>query len=71
VNVVVSYMPLSDRAILREEVKMLAANDKVTSINVWLMQESDTGAFKDKDGKSYEIVPVELKDVLKKPAKKP
>ena len=71
VNMIVSYMPLDQSAIFREEVKVLAANKKVTSITVWLMKKSP-------DGKSYLVGPdgnyvlekVSMKEVLKKPPPK-
>jgi type VI secretion system secreted protein VgrG len=70
VNVVISYMPLSNTAIFREEVKVLIANKKYTSINVKLMQPSPTGIFKDSDGKTYDLVDVPLSEVLAPPPPK-
>ncbi len=69
-TVVVSYMPLNDTAIFREEVKVLMANKNFTKLNVKLMQESPTGTLKDSDGKTYELVDVPLSEVLKRPQPK-
>ena len=69
INVVVSYIPLGEKAIFREEIKILLANKKFTNINVKLMQESPTGAFQDDQGKSYDLVDVPLSKALEKPAK--
>jgi type VI secretion system secreted protein VgrG len=69
-TVVVSYMPLNETAIFREEVKVLMANKNFTKLHVKLMQESPTGTFKDSDGKTYELVDVSLKEVLKRPQPK-
>lgn len=70
VNVVISYMPLNDSAIFREEVKVLMANKNFTKLNVKLMQPSPTGTFKDSDGKTYDLVDVPLSEVLKRPKPK-
>ncbi|TKD04490.1 type VI secretion system Vgr family protein [Polyangium fumosum] len=70
INVVVSYMPLGMSAIFREEVQILLDNEKYTSINVLLMQESATGKYKDQAGKTYDLVPVPLEDVLAVPPPK-
>jgi type VI secretion system secreted protein VgrG len=70
VNVVISYMPLSDSAIFREEVKVLMANKNFTKINVKLMEPSPTGTFVDSDGKTYDLVDVPLSEVLKRPTPK-
>jgi type VI secretion system secreted protein VgrG len=70
INVIISYMPLSETAIFREEVKILLANKKFTSINVKLMKESMTGKYRDSDGKGYDLVDVPLADVLKPPPPK-
>ncbi len=70
INVVVSYMPLGDSAIFREEVKVLLANKKFTKLNVLLMQPSPTGTFKDSEGQTYDLVNVPLEEVLKRPKPK-
>jgi type VI secretion system secreted protein VgrG len=70
VDVIVSYMPLNDSAIFREEVKVLMANKQFTKLNVKLMQPSPTGTFKDSDGKTYDLVDVSLSEVLKRPKPK-
>ncbi|MBK9262777.1 MAG: type VI secretion system tip protein VgrG [Polyangiaceae bacterium] len=70
VNVIVSYAPLSESAIFREEVKVLMANKKFTKLNVKLMKPSDTGTFKDSDGKTYDLVDIPLSEVLKRPSPK-
>jgi len=63
-------MPLSETAIFREEVKVLAANKKVTSVTVWLMSKDDKGEYiKGPDG-NYVLEQVSMKDVLKPPPKK-
>ncbi len=70
VNMIVSYMPLSETAIFREEVKVLAANKKVTSVTVWCMKtDADGKHIKGADG-NYVLEKVSMKDVLKPPAKK-
>ncbi len=70
VNMIVSYMPLSETAIFREEVKVLAANKKVTSITVWCMKtDADGNHIKGADG-NYVLEKVSMKNVLKPPAKK-
>ena len=71
VHMIISYMPLSETAIFREEVKVLAANKKVTSINVWLMKKDAEGEYlKGPDGK-HVLEQVTMSDVLKHPPKKP
>ena len=71
VHMIISYMPLSETAIFREEVKVLAANKKVTSINVWLMKKDDKGDYlAGPDGK-HVLEQVTMADVLKHPPKKP
>jgi type VI secretion system secreted protein VgrG len=71
VHMIISYMPLSETAVFREEVKVLAANKKVTSINVWLMTKDDNGEYiKGPDGK-HVLEQVTMSDVLKHPPKKP
>jgi type VI secretion system secreted protein VgrG len=70
VNMIISYMPLSQTAIFREEAKVLAANKKVTQINVWLMKKDANGEYiKAPDG-TYELEKVSMADVLKPPPKK-
>lgn len=71
VTVIVSYSPVGQQAILRDELKMLAANKKVTSIQAHLMTPSPTGAYKDGAGNPYDLSPIDLKEVLAAPAKKP
>jgi type VI secretion system secreted protein VgrG len=70
VNMIVSYLPLSATAIFREEVKVLAANKKVTSITVWAMTKDAAGNhLKAPDG-SFVLERVSMKDVLAPPPKK-
>ncbi|XXT21216.1 type VI secretion system tip protein TssI/VgrG [Sorangium sp. So ce429] len=64
VNVVVAKVPLRSGAILREELRLLAANEKVTEIKIWRMQESSEGTYRDEGGATYELVPVSLAQVL-------
>ncbi|UQA56819.1 type VI secretion system Vgr family protein [Polyangium aurulentum] len=71
INVVVSKMPLGKTAVFREEIKVLNANKNYTKINAWYMQESPTGTVRDEAGKTYELVPVHLSDVLAKPTDAP
>jgi type VI secretion system secreted protein VgrG len=70
VHMVVSYMPLSETAIFREEVKMLAANSKVTSITVWIMSTDDAGKHVMAPDGTHVLEEVKLEDVLKPPVKK-
>ena len=70
VNMIVSYKPLSETAIFREEVKVLAANKKVTSLTVWCMKtDADGKHIKGADG-NYVLEKVSMKEVLKPPTKK-
>ncbi len=71
VHMIVSYMPLSETAIFREEVKMLAANEKVTSITVWLMAVDEHGKHVMAADGTHVLEEVKLEDVLKPPVKKP
>ncbi|AKT43482.1 type VI secretion system Vgr family protein [Chondromyces crocatus] len=64
VNVVVSRVPVSETAILREEVKVLAANPEVTGINVLLMKSDPNGPYTDEKGATYDLVPVPMSAVL-------
>ena len=70
IDVVVSYSPISDTAILREELRIIAANPDVTSVNVWLMQPSAAGEFTDEAGNKYELVSIPMAEVLAPPKKK-
>lgn len=70
VHMIVSYMPLSETAIFREEVKMLAANSKVTSITVWIMSVDDAGKHVMNPDGTHVLEEVKLQDVLKPPVKK-
>jgi type VI secretion system secreted protein VgrG len=70
VNVVVSYSPLREGAVFRDEAKMLAANPKVTSIKVWAVKTDANGPVKDANGK-HVLEPIALKDVLAKPPPAP
>ena len=69
VHMIVSYMPLSETAIFREEVKMLAANKKVTSVTVWLMTKDANGDHVMAADGTHVLQKVQLKDVLMKPTK--
>jgi len=69
VNVIVADVPVGRGKILREEVKTLRANKKVTTINFLAIQKDDKGnPVKGADG-NFVLVPVTAKDVLAKPPK--
>jgi type VI secretion system secreted protein VgrG len=71
VTVVVSYYPLKNSAIFREEVKLLAANPKVTSIKAVTIAKHPNGDPILGPKGEYTLVPVSLKDVLAPPPPPP
>jgi type VI secretion system secreted protein VgrG len=69
VTAVVGNVPVGEDAILREEVKLLRANKKVTAIRFLAIQKDENGkAVTDAEG-NYVLVPVSAKEVLAPPPK--
>ncbi|HVK66858.1 MAG TPA: type VI secretion system tip protein TssI/VgrG [Polyangium sp.] len=68
VNVVLAQIPVPMDKVVRQEIEELGMNPKVTAINVFQIQASPTGKYKDASGNTYDLVPVPMEQALANPA---
>lgn len=64
VNVILGVSPIPRDKVVRMELEELSNNPKVTSINLHKLVENPAGKYQDKQGRSYDLVPVSPAEAL-------